>query len=54
MHPRMASETRGPTVVRQLEPPGFLGCNYGARTPLSVMLAHAIYGAILGGFYSPV
>ncbi|HET9300494.1 MAG TPA: hypothetical protein VFO11_11165 [Candidatus Polarisedimenticolaceae bacterium] len=54
MHPRMASETRGPTVVRQLEPPGFLGCNYGARTPLSVMLAHALYGAILGAFYSPV
>jgi uncharacterized membrane protein YagU involved in acid resistance len=25
MHPRMANEQYGPTVVRQLEPPGFLG-----------------------------
>src|SRR5262245_40213318 len=24
IHPRMASEQHGPTVVRQLEPPGFL------------------------------
>src|SRR5690349_17697448 len=39
MHPRMASETRGPTVVRGLEPPGFLALHYGARTPVSVMIA---------------
>lgn len=51
MHPRMASEIRGPTVVRQLEPPGFLGRNYGVRTPLSVMLAHGVFGVILGLFY---
>jgi hypothetical protein len=53
MHPRMASEIRGPTVVRQLEPPGFLGRNYGLRTPISVLLAHVVFGAILGSFYSP-
>jgi uncharacterized membrane protein YagU involved in acid resistance len=52
MHPRMASEQYGPTVVRQLEPPGFLALHYGARTPVSVLLAHAVFGAILGGFYS--
>lgn len=52
MHPRMASEIRGPTVVRQLEPPGFLGRNYGVQTPLSVLIAHMVFGAILGGFYS--
>jgi hypothetical protein len=51
VHPRMASETRGPTVVRMLEPPGFLGQHYGARTPISVLLAHVVFGAILGGFY---
>jgi uncharacterized membrane protein YagU involved in acid resistance len=51
MHPRMASETRGPTVVRGLEPPGFLALNYGARTPVSVILAHLVFGAILGSFY---
>ncbi len=52
LHPRMASEEKGPTVTRQLEPPGFLALNYGYQTPVSVVLAHVIYGAILGGFYS--
>src|ERR1051325_3213391 len=52
IHPRMANEQRGPTVVRQLEPPGFLALHYGVRTPLSVLVAHVIFGAILGGFYS--
>jgi uncharacterized membrane protein YagU involved in acid resistance len=53
MHPRMASEIRGPTVVRQLEPPGFLGRNYGKRTPIAVLLAHVVFGIILGLGYSP-
>jgi uncharacterized membrane protein YagU involved in acid resistance len=53
LHPRMASERRGPTVVRQLEPPGFLALHYGARTPVSVVLAHLAFGLILGVFYSP-
>jgi uncharacterized membrane protein YagU involved in acid resistance len=51
LHPRMASEQYGPTVVRQLEPPGFLGLHYGIRTPISVLIAHVIFGAILGAFY---
>ncbi|MDP9474039.1 MAG: hypothetical protein M3Q71_25845 [Chloroflexota bacterium] len=51
MHPRMASEQRGPTPTRQLEPPGVLALNYGKRTPISVVLAHLVYGAILGAFY---
>jgi uncharacterized membrane protein YagU involved in acid resistance len=53
LHPRMASERRGPTVVRQLEPPGFFGLNYGYRTPLSIVLAHLAFGIILGAFYRP-
>ena len=53
VHPRMASELRGPTVARQLEPPGFLALNYGARTPISVLIAHLAFGAMLGGLYSP-
>jgi len=53
LHPRMASETRGPTVVRQLEPPGFLGVNYGYRTGLSIVIAHGVFGVILGAFYAP-
>ena len=51
LHPRMASEQRGPTPTRQLEPPGFLALNYGRRTPTSVVAAHLLYGAILGAFY---
>jgi uncharacterized membrane protein YagU involved in acid resistance len=53
MHPRMASEIQGPTVVRQLEPPGFLARNYGIRTPISALVAHVLFGAVLGIFYSP-
>ena len=30
---------------------GFLALNYGRRTPLVALLAHVIYGAILGAFY---
>jgi uncharacterized membrane protein YeaQ/YmgE (transglycosylase-associated protein family) len=52
MHPRMASVTRGPSVVRGLEPPGFLALHYGMRTPVSVMIAHVVVGAILGAFYT--
>jgi hypothetical protein len=52
MHPRMAGEQYGPTVVRQLEPPGFLALNYGFQTPLSVVIAHLVFGAILGAFYT--
>jgi uncharacterized membrane protein YagU involved in acid resistance len=52
LHPRMASEQHGPTAAPQLEPPGFLALNYGVRTPVSVLLAHLLFGAILGAFYS--
>lgn len=51
IHPRMASENFGPTVTRQLEPPGFWAMNYGFQTPLTVILAHIVFGMILGGFY---
>jgi len=52
IHPRMASEQHGPTVARQLEPPGFLALNYGVQTPVSVIAAHVLFGSILGGFYA--
>ncbi|MBA4064535.1 MAG: hypothetical protein C0501_12645 [Isosphaera sp.] len=50
LHPRMANEQYGPTVVRQLEPPGFLGLHYGIGTPVSVLVAHVAFGTILGAF----
>jgi hypothetical protein len=51
LHPRMASERQGPTPTRQLQPPGFLAMNYGWRTPIVTLIAHGVYGAILGGLY---
>jgi hypothetical protein len=51
VHPRMASESRGPEPTRELEPPGFMALNYGSRTPLITLIAHAFYGAVLGAFY---
>lgn len=51
IHPRMASERRGPTVARMLEPPGFLAMNYGWQTPISVLFSHMVFGLILALFY---
>jgi len=48
LHPRMASEYDGPGHARRLQPPGFAALHYGYRTPLTTILAHAVYGAILG------
>ena len=52
LHPRMVSEYYGPTVNRQLQPPGFLALNYGRGTPVATVVAHLVYGATLGGFYA--
>jgi len=51
LHPRMASEEQGPDLMRQLEPPGFLALNYGIQTPISVVIAHIVFGIILGALY---
>jgi len=51
LHPRMASEQHGPTVARQLEPPGFLALNYGVRTPVATFVSHLLFGIVLGSFY---
>jgi hypothetical protein len=48
---RTSNEQQGPTPTKQLEPPGFMALNYGRRTPLSLILAHLVYGGILGAFY---
>jgi hypothetical protein len=52
LHPRMASEQHGPAAGNLLEPPGFMALHYGSRTPLAVILSHAVFGTILGAFYS--
>jgi hypothetical protein len=53
VHPRMASETHGPTPTRELQPPGFMALHYGRQTMLVTLLAHVIFGAVLGGLYEP-
>lgn len=50
-HPRMASDFTGPQPTNGLEPPGFMAINYGRRTPIVTLIAHMIYGAIIGHFY---
>lgn len=51
LHPRMADEHHGPEAGKLLEPPGFLGLHYGVQTPLTVVVAHLLYGIIIGVFY---
>jgi hypothetical protein len=51
-HPRMAQPYQGPTPTRLLEPPGLFALNYGKGTPLMTMIAHLLYGAVLGTFIS--
>lgn len=51
VHPRMASEYQHPDQTPLLEPPGFMGLHYGLETPVVTLVAHLVYGAILGSFY---
>ena len=51
LHPRMASEQRGPEAGNLLEPPGFMALHYGMQTPLTILLSHLVFGLILGSFY---
>jgi len=48
IHPRIATEYEGPAVHRPIEPPGFLGLNYGVGTPFVTLVGQAIYGTMLG------
>jgi hypothetical protein len=54
LHPRMASEDEGPDPTPMLQPPGFLGLNYGVQTPIGAIIAHVAYGAIVATFYRPL
>ena len=51
IHPRMATLNQGPTDTRQIEPPGPFALYYGFSTPLTVVVAHMIFGAVVGGLY---
>jgi hypothetical protein len=48
VHPRMASQRAGPSSTATLEPPGLLALNYGIQTPAVAIVAHVVYGGLLG------
>jgi hypothetical protein len=48
VHPRMASHRAGPASTAALEPPGLLALNYGVQTPAVAIVAHLVYGTVLG------
>ena len=48
VHPRIASQRAGRSSAAALEPPGLLGLNYGAQTPVVAVAAHLVYGIALG------
>jgi hypothetical protein len=52
VHPRMGSSQSSASSTPLLEPPGFMLLNYGPSTPALTVLAHVVYGAIVGGFIS--
>lgn len=54
MHPRME---RGPAAeptagALLLKSPGLFARNYGAATPVGLVLAHALYGSVIGIVYA--
>jgi hypothetical protein len=50
VHPRMGGSDTTFESSPLLEPPGILMLNYGRRTPLVSLVAHMVYGAIIGQF----
>jgi hypothetical protein len=47
VHPRMGTQSSDSRSVALLEPPGFMGRNYGIRTPVVSLGAHIAYGTII-------
>jgi hypothetical protein len=50
IHPRMGTHWTDASKSPILEPPGFMLWNYGRHTALVTVIAHAAYGALVGGF----
>jgi hypothetical protein len=50
VHPRLGTGFDAAGSAPLLQPPGFLLLNYGRQTPLVTVVAHVVYGAIVGGF----
>jgi hypothetical protein len=50
IHPRMGTFYNAANSEAVLELPGFMLLNYGRATPIVTLLAHLLYGAIVGAF----
>jgi hypothetical protein len=50
VHPRMGTPDSAADSSPLLEAPGFMLLNYGRATPVVTLVAHVVYGAIVGGF----
>lgn len=48
VHPRMGTPFSAANDTPLLEAPGFLLLNYGRATPVVTILAHVVYGGIIG------
>jgi hypothetical protein len=48
VHPRMATSDTAANEVTLIEPPGFLMLNYGRSTFVVTLVAHIVYGALVG------
>jgi hypothetical protein len=49
VHPRMGTSQSSIETDTLLEPPGFMMLNYGRGSPLAGLVAHVVYGALVGG-----
>ncbi|MGH9141858.1 MAG: hypothetical protein ACRD2I_12065 [Vicinamibacterales bacterium] len=48
VHPRMATSDTAANDITLIEPPGFLMLNYGRSTFLVTLVAHVVYGVLVG------
>jgi hypothetical protein len=48
VHPRMATADTAANEITLIEPPGFLMLNYGRSTFAVTLVAHLVYGALVG------
>jgi hypothetical protein len=48
VHPMMGTPETAANEVALIEPPGFLMSNYGRNTFLITLVAHILYGAVVG------
>ncbi len=48
VHPRIGTPETAANEIALIEPPGFLMLNYGRNTFVLTLVAHVVYGAIVG------